>query len=72
MKKVIIMVDEGVEEDALEVGGAVVLPRASNELIGWAIGATPIRVHDAEAAGRLEESLVAAGVELRRWHWPAR
>jgi hypothetical protein len=65
--RVIVIVDESVDPGTSVVGGVVVLKEASNEMLGWAVFAKPVRVHDASAARDLEERLDAADVEHRRW-----
>jgi hypothetical protein len=63
----VVIVDPEVAPGSYEVGGVLVLRDASLEMIGWAVTAKPIRVHDEESALRLETALTAREIEWRRW-----
>lgn len=67
MQRAIVIRDASLELGSYAVGGAVVLNRASHEMLGWAIGATPVRCHCEIEAKRIEDRLTELGIDYRRW-----
>lgn len=66
MSRALVIVDDRVEPGVFQVGGCCLLPSGDESLIGFAVQARSIRVHDEEAARDLELYLRREGHETRR------
>ena len=66
MARALILIDPKVPKGCYEIGGAVILNDLSDEDLGFAITAKPIRVHDDEQATDLEAEIERRGGESRR------
>lgn len=64
--RALVIVDPATPPASFQVGGAAVLFDLTDEDLGFAVSARLVRVHDAAAAGTLEEELAARGFDCRR------
>lgn len=68
--RVLVIVDPEIPADTYQTGGAVVLSAIPDDLLGFAVLAKPLRVHDEESADRVEAEIVERGGQFRRIYAP--